>query len=473
MTFYLKYRPKTVDELDLPSVRDRLSRIVKLGKFSHAYLFSGPRGTGKTSAARILAQAAGAKGVDVIEMDAASNRGIDDIREIREKFWLAPLQGNRKVYIIDEAHMLTPEAFNALLKSLEEPPEHVIFFLCTTEVQKLPKTVVSRCVSVAFEKAREEEIVRSLLRVAKGEKFKAEDEALKRVARAADGSFREAQTLLEEAVSAAEDKKVTLVAVEKILGWSISESVYDYVAGVIKGDSLPALAAVKKVVKNGGNIMEFAREILEEVRGRLLGERTPRVLAVAKILEIKVRTIKYSLLPQLPLEIAAIELGSEHSENSESQKAGEPENQKIRESENRKTAYPVIRPSDSLKFRPSESSEFSESSPSVPIALKDFLSKWPMILDSVKQTNHGIVTLLSLCRPVSVEGSKIVIQTLYRFHQEQLEQDRFRRLVETASSEIVGARVHIDYRLAPKTQETLKKQFQDDNISAVEEIFKL
>lgn len=468
MTYYLKYRPKTVDELDLPSVRDRLSRIVKLGKFSHAYLFSGPRGTGKTSAARILAQAVGAKGVDVIEMDAASNRGIDDIREIREKFWLAPLQGNRKVYIIDEAHMLTPEAFNALLKSLEEPPEHVIFFLCTTEPQKLPKTVISRCVSVAFEKAREEEIVRSLLRVAKGEKFKAEDEALKRVARAADGSFREAQTLLEEAVSAAEGKKVTLAAVEKILGWSISESVYDYVDGVIKGDSPPALAAVKKVVKNGGNIMEFAREILEEVRGRLLGERTPRVLTVAKILETKVRTIKYSLLPQLPLEIAAIELGSENSENSDSQNTLK--TQKVRKSDvPRKSEPQEFRQSGSPDIRPPD----APSVPSVQIVLKDFLSKWPMILDSVKQTNHGIVTLLSLCRPVSVEGSKIVIQTLYRFHQEQLEQDRFRRIVETASSEIVGARVHVDYRLAPKTQETLKKQFQDDNISAVEEIFKL
>src|SRR3989338_6308330 len=136
MTYYRAYRPKTVDQLDLTSVRERLSTMGKAKKFAHAYLFSGPRGTGKTSAARILAQEAGADSVDVIEIDAASHRGIDDIRELRERIAIAPMTGKKKVYIIDEVHMLTSEAFNALLKTLEEPPAHVVFFLCTTELEK-------------------------------------------------------------------------------------------------------------------------------------------------------------------------------------------------------------------------------------------------------------------------------------------------------------------------------------------------
>src|SRR3990167_6293665 len=171
MTYYLKYRPQTVEELDLVKVRDRLSGIVKTGKFGHAYLFSGPRGVGKTSAARIVARLTGAEGTDVIEMDGASNRGIDDVRELREKVGLTPLSGKRKAYIIDEVHMLTTEAFNALLKTLEEPPAHVIFFLCTTEPQKLPKTVVSRCVEVKFYQAGNQEIIESMKRSIKGEKL--------------------------------------------------------------------------------------------------------------------------------------------------------------------------------------------------------------------------------------------------------------------------------------------------------------
>ncbi|MBI2010012.1 MAG: DNA polymerase III subunit gamma/tau [Candidatus Chisholmbacteria bacterium] len=207
-SLYLQYRPQRVKDLDLKTVREFFERILLSGKVNHAYLFTGPKGGGKTSAARILAKIvnctkneavmlgkrkkfeepcnkcvacksiASGSMVDLIEIDAASNRGIDDIRDLREKIRLAPVAAARKVYIIDEVHMLTLEAFNALLKTLEEPPLHAVFILATTEAHKVPETIVSRCVRVVFPKASREEIRRSLDRVVKGEKLKVASDAL-------------------------------------------------------------------------------------------------------------------------------------------------------------------------------------------------------------------------------------------------------------------------------------------------------
>lgn len=469
MTYYLKYRPQTIEELDLVKVRDRLSGIVKTGKFGHAYLFSGPRGIGKTSAARIVARLTGAEGTDIIEMDGASNRGIDDVRELREKVGLTPLSGKRKAYIIDEVHMLTAEAFNALLKTLEEPPEHVIFFLCTTEPQKLPKTVISRCVEVKFGKASDEEIIESVKRSIKGEKLEVTKEALERIAKSADGSFREAQTILEEASGIAGKNKIDISTVNSVIGSSLDTLVTEYVEAVIAGKTSLALQAVEKLLKGGGDVMAFAKEILEEARRRLLLSFDNRLLLVTKVLEVKIRTLKYSVLPHLPLEIAAIELGPENSENSESQKAREPENQKIR-----KSATPILRPSDNQIVRASEFSEFSESSiihHSSFISLTDFLSKWPQLLTEVRKKNHGIVTLLSLCRPVEMEGSVVIVETTYKFHMEQLKLDRFSQIIEQTAKDIYGTPVQLRYRLAAKTAETLKNNLTDDNIMAVEDIF--
>ena len=196
-TFYLKYRPQKLADLDLREVREGLLRIVKGGKFPHALLFAGPKGTGKTSAARIFAKVVNCQNpkdgepcnqcdacreitkgtaMDLIEIDAASNRGIDDIRALRETIKLSPVKLKYKVYIIDEVHMLTLEAFNALLKTLEEPPTHAIFILCTTEPDKLPETIISRCLRFNFRKAKIEEIVEGpLKRAVENESFEVED----------------------------------------------------------------------------------------------------------------------------------------------------------------------------------------------------------------------------------------------------------------------------------------------------------
>jgi DNA polymerase-3 subunit gamma/tau len=208
MAYYLKYRSRKLKELDLKSVRDALTEIVLSENIPHAFLFSGPKGTGKTSAARIIAKVINCENrkkssvepcnkceqcklidsggnIDVIELDAASNRGIDDIRTLRDAVKLSPAQAKSKVYVIDEAHMLTTEASNALLKTLEEPPEHVYFILATTNSEKLIGTIRSRTTEIKFRKAEPEELLRSLKRVVKGEKIKVEDEALMMIAKAA------------------------------------------------------------------------------------------------------------------------------------------------------------------------------------------------------------------------------------------------------------------------------------------------
>src|SRR3972149_10667302 len=218
MTFYLKYRPQKLEELDIAPVRESLKNVVSSGQIPHAFLFSGPKGTGKTSAARILAKILNCEkkgkepcnkcdqclsitkgsNIDVIELDAASHRGIDDVRALRDAVKLSPARARRKVYIIDEAHMLTTEASNALLKTLEEPPSHVVFILATTNPEKLLDTIKSRTVRVSFKKATEAEIVKSLIYVLESEKKKYEKEVLELIARNVDGSLRDAKKVLEE-----------------------------------------------------------------------------------------------------------------------------------------------------------------------------------------------------------------------------------------------------------------------------------
>jgi DNA polymerase-3 subunit gamma/tau len=464
MTYYLKYRPQTIDELDLALVRERLKNIVAQKKFSHAYLFSGPRGTGKTSAARIMAKAAGISPLDILEMDAASNRGIDDVRELRERVGLSPAAGDKKAYIIDEVHMLTTEAHNALLKTLEEPPPHVIFFLCTTESAKLPATVASRCVSVQFNKASPAEIERSLARVAAGEKLKIADELIKLLAREADGSFRDIHTILEEAALAAAGGKILETHLELVKSSSLSAAASKLADLFVAGDSRGAIDLIESLAAKGENLEKLALAALDRLRAMLISSPAPRILTVAKTVEEKVRTIRYAPLPQLTLEIAALELAvfghperSEHSENSDSRISSE--NQKAGESDS-----PILR-----------NSEVS-GSPSIPsfpkkatskITLDEFLAKWPDILSGVRAKNHGIVTLLSHCRPVDCADGTVNIAVKYKFHRDQLTQDRFLNIIESAVAQVVGAPLRLKFNLSPQTLEALKIFAKDDNIAAV------
>ncbi len=289
--FARKYRPKTFSDVAGQKVAVRvLKNAVRLGKLSHAYLFAGPRGTGKTTLARILTKAINCinpkegepcgvcenciaidKGTfpDLIEIDAASNRGIDDIRAIRDAVSYAPLKGKYKVYILDEAHMLTKEAFNALLKTLEEPPPRTIFILCTTEYEKIMPTILSRCQRLIFSKLRDKEIVEYLKKICQMEGLECEEKALYEIARISDGGMRDAVSLLDQASTYGEGK-VSSSLLEEFLGILSQERVRDFLRLLINSEVDKALEFLRDISERGFNLTRFWDALEEEIRSLIL-----------------------------------------------------------------------------------------------------------------------------------------------------------------------------------------------------------
>jgi len=264
---YRKYRPETFAEVrGQDQVVKVLEASLKQGKIFHAYLFAGSRGTGKTSVARILAQAVGCKPTDLYEIDAASNRGIDDIREIKAAVDTLPFESPYKVYIIDEVHMLTKEAFNALLKTLEEPPKHVIFILATTEVEKLPETIVSRCQVFQFSKPTIAILNSLVLDTAKKEGYTLDQSAAELIALLGDGSFRDTHGILQKIISFSKDKKVTADEVELATGAPSGEVVNAFLKAVDSGDVSGALGAIAKASDANLDMRAFAKLILRKIR---------------------------------------------------------------------------------------------------------------------------------------------------------------------------------------------------------------
>jgi DNA polymerase III subunit gamma/tau len=352
---YRKYRPQDFDEVvGQEGVVRTLKNAISSGQVRQAYLFAGPRGTGKTSMARILAKAlncqqgptatpdkvcnacvtiANGTSLDVIEMDAASQRGIDDIREIRERVVLQPAEGRYKVYILDEAHQLTDAAFNALLKLIEEPPPHLVFVFCTTDLAKMLQTVRSRCQTFAFARPRLPELVRVLRRVADGEGIEAPDSALSLIARGARGSFRDAVSTLDQ-LSAATEGNITVQSVLQLLGAVEEDALFRLCDLVIDRDTAGALTLIEDLSEQGQDLgrlvtdlLEHLRHLLlvqhmgevpeslpvtEETRERLrgqanqLGEAT--VLRLIDLLAVAVEDMRQGGDPRLPLELALVKV---------------------------------------------------------------------------------------------------------------------------------------------------------------------
>ena len=239
---------------------------IKLGNLSHAYLFSGPRGTGKTSMARIVSKEIGTSANDLVEMDAASNRGIDDVREIRESVNTLPFESKYKVYIIDEVHMLTKDAWNAFLKTLEEPPAHVVFILATTELEKVPETVISRCQTFSFRAPNQATLQAFALSVAKKEGATLEPAAAELVALLGDGSFRDAHGILEKVLSSTKDKKITREEVEAVTGAPKAGMVRDILEAIVEKNLEKGMKAIQAAGEANAEMKLFAKLILERLR---------------------------------------------------------------------------------------------------------------------------------------------------------------------------------------------------------------
>jgi DNA polymerase-3 subunit gamma/tau len=463
MVLYRKYRPQKIAEIDSVSVRDRLDTILAEGAIPQAFLFTGPKGTGKTSAARILAKSVNCEknngkgepcgkcltcisianntNLDVLEIDAASNRGIDEIRDLREKIRLAPAGLRKKVYIIDEVHMLTNEAFNALLKTLEEPPEHALFVLCTTNVEKLPETIISRCTEIDFRRAREEDLMRSLLRAKKGEDRQIEEEALTEIARKSEGSYRDAHKILEEILISFPKEKITVKMVKQVLGsQDFSGDLFSWIAG---RNAQEGLLMVKKMVESGVDFKFLTQFILETLHTHLLkvfgivAEDFPyrpeletlsandlkRIIALLSLANQNLRTAS---IPQLPLELAIIEWCQE-------------EKRVVGDSSDR-----VV----------SEVAKLARGSlPQSNLGAEALGGKWESLLTALKAYNHSVVGLLRSCRPGSFDGEQLEIEVSYKFHYDRLNQPKILELLEGASENIFGQKIKIFPKLVMKRKE--------------------
>jgi DNA polymerase III subunit gamma/tau len=464
MTLYLKYRPKNLDELDLSDVGESLKKIVGSENIPHAFLFAGPKGTGKTSAARILAkiincEKLGKNGtpcdkceqcisitkgtnLDVIEMDAASHRGIDDVRVLRDAVKLAPTKAKKKIYIIDEAHMLTTEASNALLKTLEEPPEHVVFVLATTNPEKLIDTIRSRTTFISFRKATAPEIVKALGRVVAAEKIKITDEALQKIAEVSGGAFRDAIKILEQ---------FTLEGEEYLTRYKNSE-LGDFVGFLAKKDEKSAINEIEKNVSEGISIELFLNNLLEIFHKGILaesgiGESRLEGLSKNDLIELTNlfteanKSLVDSPIEQLPVEIAVIKwCGVKKVESA-----------------------PVKEKVELTK------EEFVQES--VGIVNDDI---WKKILDEVHPVNVSMEGLLRASRPVNYDGKTLTLGVFYKFHKERLEDMKNRKVLEDVMAKVLNSPTKIICTLVdppPKTPPVLTESKDNDIIKAAEELF--
>ncbi len=268
---YRKYRPKNFKEVfGQEQIVKVLESSIKLSNIAHAYIFSGSRGTGKTSVARIFAKEIGTTQNDITEIDAASNTGVDNIRELNESVSSLPFESKYKVYILDEAHMLSKGAWNALLKTLEEPPKHVIFILATTELEKIPETIISRCQTFSFRKPSHKVLKEVIMAIAKKEKFTLEASSADLIAMISEGSFRDAQSILQKVMSASKDDKISAREVELVTGAPKSELVNDYIRAIDESNIELGLDAVKKSAEADIDMLLYYKMILHKMRAVLL-----------------------------------------------------------------------------------------------------------------------------------------------------------------------------------------------------------
>ncbi len=463
---YRKYRSKSLnDVVGQDHITRTLEQALKQGRISHAYLFTGPRGVGKTSVARILAHEINglpytddSSHLDIIEIDAASNRRIDEIRELRDKVYVAPTSAKYKVYIIDEVHMLTREAFNALLKTLEEPPAHVVFILATTDAHKLPETIISRTQRFSFKPAEAAAIVDLLKTVAKTEGIKAADDALQLIAEHADGSFRDSLGLLDQASSHGEP--VELATVQQLLGIP-PEAALQQLFDQLARHATPAevMTQLNQLYDQGYQAATIAKQLGQLLRRALVAGQTP--LPGQQLLMLLGNLLKVPAAhdPARYLEICLLQAVSHDRPVIASQSSAPAANDTV----------PVIALPEPPE-RPAAVDKPPKPVKTAPVALDETV--WPQVLQTLKQRHNTLYGIVRMARPRLAEDN-LELVFAFAFHQKRMSeadnQRRLREIIHELTGRTVSVTAITDSSLESATQDSEPTQSPD--LAAISNIF--
>ncbi len=461
---YRKYRPKKLsDVIGQSHVTDTLSHALKQGNVSHAYLLTGPKGVGKTSIARIMAYEVNGlpydeegSHLDIIEIDAASNRRIHEIRELKERINIAPTSAKYKVYIIDEVHMLTKEAFNALLKTLEEPPEHALFILATTEAHKVPETIISRTQRFSLKPIEPAQVVKHLAEVAKNENINISQDALQLVAEHGEGSFRDSLSLLDQMKHAS--GKLDVEAIENALGIAPAALLDDLLAGIRAHDISKVSKTLENLKSQGSQPSQIAAQVGKLLRRDLLRGNQTHPGHDLNLMD-KLLGVASSPNPELALELALYSacLGDVAETAEAPQSKGNAATE---------TAQKPVKTVQTKKVIENE-----------PVKIEGIMElnqeTWATVLDSLKAKHNTLYSVARMASP-NFEDGKITLSFGFAFHQKKLSDAKNQQVLKDMIKQSTGQSVMIECVLDEPDKAAAKKAepvMQTNNLEAISNIF--